>query len=120
MEEPHLKNIAIAGASGVIGIPVIKHLFEGGKHNIIGLNRAASKAELPEGIKVASVDYDDESSLIEELKGQDVLLNCLSVATPHDTERRLIRAAAAAGVQWMVPKEWSPDITSDPQMRQVY
>lgn len=120
MATPHLQNIAIAGASGVIGRPIIKHLLQGGKHNITGLTRAGSKAALPEGVKAVPVNYEDESSLVEALKGQDVLLNCLSVATPKDTETRLIDAAAAAGVQWIVPKEWSPDITSDPQIRKVY
>ena len=51
------------------------------------------------------VNYEDEASLVEALKGQDVLLNCLSVATPSETERRMIDAAAVAGVQWVVPKE---------------
>ena len=119
MAQSHLKNIAIAGASGVIGKPIIKALLEGGKHNITAFTRLGSRPKLPEGVKVVYVIYEDEAALTEALRGQDVLLNCLSGATPPDTERRLIDAAANAGVQWVVPKEWSPDITSDPEVRKV-
>ena len=115
----YLRNIAIAGASGVIGEPVIDHLLQAGKHNITALTRSGSKADFPDNVKTAKVDYEDKSSLVSALAGQDVLLICLSVATPIAVEKRLVEAAAEAGVQWVVPNEWSPDITSDPKIAKV-
>ena len=115
----YLRNIAIAGASGVIGEPVIDHLLQAGKHNITALTRSGSKAKFPDSVKAAEVDYEDKSSLASALLGQDVLLICLSVATPIALEKRLIEAAAEARVRWIVPNEWSPDITSDPKVAKV-
>ena len=115
----YLKNIAIAGASGVIGTPIIDHLLKAGKHNITALTRSGSKAKFPDNVKAAEVDYEDKASLASALAGQDVLLICLSVATPIAVEKRLMEAAAEAEVRWIVPNEWSPDITSDPNIAKV-
>lgn len=115
----YLKNIAIAGASGVIGTPIIEHLVHAGRHNILALTRPDSKASFANGVKVAEVDYGDKDSLSTALKGQDVLLLCLSIATVHGVEKRLVDAAAEAGVQWIVPNEWSPDYTSNPAVAKV-
>ena len=119
MTQPHIVNIAIAGASGIIGKVIVDHLLRGGKHNITALTRAGSKTKLPEGVKIADVDYEDKSSLITALKGQDALLVCLSVIAPAGTENRLIDAAAEAGVQWIAPNVWSVDYQSNPELRKV-
>jgi saccharopine dehydrogenase-like NADP-dependent oxidoreductase len=115
----YLKNIAIAGASGVIGTPIIDQLLRGGRHNITALTRSGSKAKFPDSVKAAEVDYEDKSSLALALTDQDVLLICLSVATPIAVEKRLVGAASEARVRWIVPNEWSPDITSDPNVGKV-
>ena len=115
----YLKNIAIAGASGVIGAPIIEQLLQAGKHNITALTRSGRKSRFPDSVKAIEVDYEDKSSLVSALEGQDVLLICLSVATPIPVEKRLLEAAAEARVRWVVPNEWSPDITSDPNVAKV-
>lgn len=119
MSVPHLKNIAIAGASGVIGTPIIKHLLEAGRHNVLAMTRSGSKASFPAGVKVTEVDYESNASLSAALKGQHILLLCLSIATAPGVEKRLIDAAADAGVQWIVPNEWSPDYLRSPAVAKV-
>lgn len=68
-----------------------------GKHIVTALARADSKNKLPEGVKTAHIDYEDESTLVAALQGQQFLIITLSV-TALDKELILIRAAAKAGV----------------------
>ena len=55
------------------------------------------------------MNYDDPSSLVEALKGQEVLIITMGVMAPPDTQGKLIQAAAAAGVSWILPNEWGFD-----------
>lgn len=64
-------------------------------------------------MKVAAVDYDDESTLVEALKGQEVLIITLSVMAPPETQLKLVRAAAAANVPYVLPNEWGCDMANE-------
>lgn len=90
-----------------------------GKHTVTALTRPDSNSELPQGIIVAKVDYDNEASLVEALRGQDALVITLSVRAPPETQSRLIRAAGAAGVPWILPNDWSPDTTNEGLLKDV-
>lgn len=83
------------------------------------LSGTGKKAELPSGVKVTGVNYEHSSSLAAALKGHDALVIYLSVAASTDIETRLIDAAAKAGVLWVVPNEWGPDYTSNPEVAKV-
>lgn len=54
---------------------------------------------------------DDHAALVAALRDQDALLITLSVTVPEGTERKLIRAAAEAGVPWVLPNDWGCDTT---------
>lgn len=54
---------------------------------------------------------DDHATLVAALRDQDALLITLSVTVPEGTERKLIRAAADAGVPWVLPNDWGCDTT---------
>ena len=56
-----------------------KELLATGKHTVTAISRADSTSKLPEGVKVAKVDYDKPETLVEALKGQDALIITLSV-----------------------------------------
>lgn len=84
-------------------------LLKAGNHKITAITRQDSKSTFPEGINVARVNYDDEASLVQALKGQDALVITLSAMAPHDLQARLVKAAAEANVPWILPNEWSPD-----------
>lgn len=116
-----IKNVAIVGAGGNSGSFMAKSLLATGKHNVTAISRVGSSntSELPEGIKVANVDYDNPSSIVEALKGQDALIITMSVMAPPETQAKLIQAAADADVPWVLPNEWSPDSSDDGLARDV-
>jgi hypothetical protein len=62
-------------------------------------------------VEVARVDYDDELSLIDALRGQQVLLICMSFFAPPGSQDKIIAAAAKAGVPYIMPNAWSCDIS---------
>lgn len=73
------------------------------------LTRKGSNNTVPEGVKLASVDYNDESSLVGALKGQDVLVITLALSAPPDTHSNLVKAAGKAGVSYIVPNAYGVD-----------
>jgi hypothetical protein len=80
-----------------------------GKHTVTAISRIGSKSPLPKGIKVANVDYSNEQSLIDALKGQQFLFISVAVTAPPDTQDKLIRAAGKAGVPWIMPNGYGSD-----------
>ena len=80
-----------------------------GKHKITALTRADSINKLPSGVEVKTVNYDDPSSLIEALKGQEVLIITMAVTASPEQQTKLIDAAAAANVPWVLPNEFGGD-----------
>jgi hypothetical protein len=104
----HVHNVAVVGAGGTMGRYIVEALARTGKHRVMAITRADSKSTMPSGLvaDVKKVDYDDAASLIEALRGQDVLIITLKVTAPKDTQTKLVDAAAAAGVPWILPNEW--------------
>lgn len=105
-----IERVAIVGVSGQVGTYITKHLLRGGKHTITAITRADSTSNVPEGIHVAKVDYDNEQSLIDALQGQQFLIVSLAVTAPQGTEEKLIKAAAKAGVPWILPNSYTGDL----------
>ena len=113
-----IKNIAIVGATGSVGEHLTEHLLKNGNHTITAITRADSKSKMPEGVKVAKVNYEDESTLVDALKGQDALVITMK-AGQTDAQGKLIEAAAKANVKWVMPNEYSPDVVANPKMGEV-
>ncbi|KAL4791576.1 hypothetical protein BDV19DRAFT_401130 [Aspergillus venezuelensis] len=114
-----IERVAIVGAGGSIGKPIAQELLKTGRHTVTALTRSSSANPLPEGIKSIEVDYGDESSLINALRGQHFLIITLAVTTPPDTEGKLIRAAAAAGVPYIMPNAYGWDVTNESIARDI-
>ena len=108
--ENHIKRVAIVGAGGQVGQYIVQELLKTGKHEVTAISRTGSKSSLPKGVKVAPVDYNDEKTLVEALKGQQFLFISVSLAAPQDTQDKLIRAAAQAGVPWVMPNGYGTDL----------
>lgn len=90
-----------------------KHLIDGGKHKVTAISRPDSTTKMPEGLHgVKHVNYDNHSSIVEALRGQDVLIITLSVMSPPESSTILIDAAIEAGVKWIVPNEYGVDHTN--------
>lgn len=95
-------------------------LLKTGKHTVTAISRIESTTTLPEGVELKKVDYDDHSSLVEALRGQDALIITLSVFAAPDQQVKLIQAAADAGVPWVLPNEWAPDTANEALLKDVF
>jgi len=74
------------------------------------LTRSGSNSTLLAGVKGVPADYDNEESLISALEGQQFLIITLSVMAPPDTHSKIVRAAAKAGVPYIMPNVYGYDI----------
>lgn len=114
MSKFYLENIAIVGAGGNIGSFIAKALIATGKHKVTALTRPDSNSTLPEGLHaVKKVVYDEKSSLVDALKGQDFLIVTMGVTADQQQSIKLFDAAKEAGVQWIMPSEWGVDSTNE-------
>jgi len=59
------------------------------------------------------VDYNDESSLVSALKGQQILIITLSAFAPPDTHTKIVHAAAKAGVPRVMPNIFGYDDSNE-------
>lgn len=91
----------------------MEELLKVGKHKVTAVTRAdsASTSTVPAGVEVKKVDYDDQASLVEALRGQDALVIIMGARAPPQPQMRLIDAAAAANVPWVLPNEYGYDNT---------
>ncbi|KAJ2957123.1 hypothetical protein NQZ79_g7133 [Umbelopsis isabellina] len=104
-----VEKIAIVGAGGQSGSYITEMLLKTGKHKITAITRADSTSKFPSGVQVKRVDYNDQSSLVDALQGQEALVITLGVFAPRDQQTKLIQAAAAAKVAWVIPNEFGND-----------
>lgn len=59
---------------------------------------------------MASVDYNDESTIVNALQGQQFLIISMSPTAPRDSHSKLVQAAAKAGVSYIMPNGYGADI----------
>ena len=90
-------------------------MLKTGKHVVTAITRSDSTNKLPEGVQIARVDYsgDDDTALVEALQRQQVLIITMSFAAPRDTTSKLVRAAAKAGVLYILPNWYGHDAGND-------
>ena len=99
---------------------MVEELLKNGKQKITAITRAGSTNKIPEGVHVKTVDYDDQTSLVEALKGQDALIITMGVTAPPGQGAKLIEAAAKANVPWVIPNEFGGDSTNEQVGREVF
>ncbi|KAL7624633.1 hypothetical protein AAE478_006202 [Parahypoxylon ruwenzoriense] len=115
----YIKKVAIVGATGTVGSFIVEELLKKGKFDITAVTRKDSQSVIPAGLKVAKIDYDDESTLVNALQGQEVLVITMHTLAPPGTQEKLIRAAAAANVPYVLPNEWGPDLADEAMANDV-
>ena len=75
-----INTVAIIGANGNIGGPVLKALIESGDFSITVLTRAGSKSTYPSTVKVTVVDFESVDSLTAAFKGQNAVISTIGVS----------------------------------------
>lgn len=108
-------------AGGNVGRYITNALLETGNFTVTAVTRADSQNALPDAVAVKKVDYGMPDALVEALRGQDALVITISGRSPMQViEEKLVRAAAEAGVPWILPNEWSPDSASEGLVNDVF
>jgi len=108
-----IENVAIVGAGGQCGKHIVDAILKAGKHKITAITREGSTSKIPEGVQVKPVNYEQSSTLVEALRGQDALIITMSITAPDGQSTKLIEAAAAANVPWILPNDWGCDFAAE-------
>jgi hypothetical protein len=118
MASNYITNVAIVGAGGNSGSFMTEALLKTGKHTITALTREGSQTKLPSGVISKTIDYGKIETIVEALKGQEALIITVPGQAPEETELNLIKAAAKAGVKWIL-NDWCPDTLNEDLVRDV-
>ncbi|KAH7104249.1 hypothetical protein BKA62DRAFT_500131 [Auriculariales sp. MPI-PUGE-AT-0066] len=109
----YISKVAIVGAGGNSGRYMTEALLATGKHTVTALTRPGSTSSLPAGVTTVTIDHKDKDGLVAALRGQDALIITLAVGAGDDVHSAFVEAAAAAGVPWVLPNEFTPDLNID-------
>ncbi|KAI2627577.1 NAD(P)-binding protein [Hypoxylon sp. NC1633] len=105
-----VKNVAVVGATGKIGRPIVDRLLESKLFSVTIITRDGSRQRgIPANVTVKEVDYDSIESLEAALKGQDALVSAMAFEAIHE-QKNLVDAAVNAGIQRMIPSEYGNDL----------
>ncbi|KAL2881605.1 hypothetical protein SGCOL_003173 [Colletotrichum sp. CLE4] len=102
-----IKTVAVVGASGLVGLRVVKALLDKG-FQVTAISRETSIATFPSGVAVRKADLSSVESLTAAFAGQDAVISAIStvaVIVPGSQDP-LIDAAIAAGVKRFIPSEY--------------
>lgn len=108
----------IIQAGGNSGSFMAEALLKTGKHTITALTREGSQSKLPSGVISKTIDYNKIETIVEALKGQEALIITIPGQAPEGTELNLVKAAAEAGVKWIL-NDWCPDTLNEDLVRDV-
>ncbi|KAL5117326.1 hypothetical protein ACEQ8H_004771 [Pleosporales sp. CAS-2024a] len=107
------RKIALIGGSGSVGSHILDALLASGKHSITILTRTDSTSKFPPNVAVEQVDYASDESIKSALSGQDFLIITLPGTAPADLHPRILQAAAAVGVRYIMPNYFGYALASD-------
>ncbi|KAJ5950197.1 uncharacterized protein N7479_008610 [Penicillium vulpinum] len=107
-----LLNIALCGASGNLDQKVLQELIESNKFNITVLVRSNNHPDIPASVATALVNYQSIDSLTSALKGKNAVVSTLGTFA-ISSQKLLIEAAVAAGVQRFIPSEFGSDTLNE-------
>ncbi|KAJ4188996.1 hypothetical protein NW759_016793 [Fusarium solani] len=110
------KKVAVVGGSGNLAREVIDEILARGSYQVVIFSRGTKGADLPEDVLWKQVDYDDQASLVDAMKGIDTVLSFLATAdmtVATEVHKKLIDAAMEAGVRRFAPSEWAAKSSSE-------
>lgn len=101
----HIHHVAIVGGTGSLGKHIVKELVDQG-FQVSVLSRSHKQVELPKGVTVKNVDYDDLESLKAALAGEDAVVSAIATSATGPQQQKLADAAYAVGVKRFIPSEF--------------
>ncbi|KAK3348967.1 isoflavone reductase [Lasiosphaeria hispida] len=99
-----IKTVAVIGASGNIGAPIVKSLLEAG-FKVTAITRESSTSTFPEGVEVRKTDLASIESVTKAFAGQDAVISTIASAEIGN-QNIFADAAIAAGVKRYIPSEF--------------
>ncbi|KAK1238027.1 hypothetical protein MKX08_002606 [Trichoderma sp. CBMAI-0020] len=99
------KNVALVGASGIVGKIILEGLLTDGSFNVTVISRKDSSATFPSRVTVYKSDFSDRD-LETAFKGQDAVISALGKDGLGE-QKKLVDAAISAGVKRFLPSEFS-------------
>ncbi|KAJ5093278.1 hypothetical protein N7456_009139 [Penicillium angulare] len=99
-----IKTVAIAGASGSLGKPIIESLVSSG-FQVTALIRNGKNSSFTTPVKKVTVDYASHESLVSALQGINAVISVLN-GPGLDVQPALLDAAIDAGVSRFIPSEF--------------
>ncbi|EWY81239.1 hypothetical protein FOYG_15514 [Fusarium oxysporum NRRL 32931] len=103
------RKIAIIGSSGQVGQPTVKALLAPGIHTITAIQRIEATSKFPPEVIVKSGNLKDESFLASTFQGHDAVVLMPPLPQLVSLQEPAVRAAAKAGVPYILPAEFGPD-----------
>jgi len=104
-----MSTVALVGANGNLGAPILQALVESGTFQVTILRRSSSSSTLPTLDTSVHTVRTIQNWTVEELKtalqGQDAVVACFPLRD-LDAHIRLAEAAAAAGVKRFIPADF--------------
>jgi hypothetical protein len=77
---------------------------------VTAITREGSTSAIPKDVHaVKTINYESPSTIVDALRGQDVLVITLGGFASADVQGKLVEAAIEVGVRFILPNEWSPD-----------
>ncbi|KAG9096511.1 hypothetical protein FRC06_008589 [Ceratobasidium sp. 370] len=113
--------IAIAGATGYVGRPIVEEILKSKAFELriltrkSGVNGPLVQSFKERGAILHGVSYDDEAELVSMLQGVDIVLSTLSGGGITDAQPNLLRAAKTAGAKLFVPSEFGDPFEGEEQ-----
>ena len=104
-------KVIVFGASGNVGQYIVPALLRANVATTVS-TRPGSKATFPDGVKVIKTDLGDSKSLVDAIRGHDVVI-ALVPAREASAQKLLPDAAVAAGAKYFLPSEYGHDATNE-------
>ncbi|RMJ09428.1 hypothetical protein CDV36_010949 [Fusarium kuroshium] len=103
------RKITILGAGGNLGSSTLRALHAKDAHTITVVQRPESSRKFSSDVTVMTGNLEDETFLRDVFKGQDAVVLMPPLSHIVSLQEPAVRAAAKAGVPYILPAEYGPD-----------
>ncbi|KZS86533.1 NAD(P)-binding protein [Sistotremastrum niveocremeum HHB9708] len=124
-----LTTVAVAGASGQLGKPLVSLFIKSGHYSIVRILVRQGTIDKPEfqeyrdrsGVEIVEVDYENPDSVLASLKDIQLVVSCVAKPGQITNQLPLAKAAHTAGVKLFIPSDFGQNFPTygDPNDRYV-